>query len=454
MKQNSIFRSLGIIIILISVFLFSSCTKTADENLSKDQSNGENLEAAAVEDSDITESDEDLTTVDYKEFYEQLSPLGEWVQVKPEEIGMKPISAQLNSDRNKSFSLLSLFGIQDANATTSSENTGMVYVWKPSTSLAVTNVEGVTPVYVPYSNGNWINTNKGWYFKANTPAEETTSHYGRWVNSPTAGWLWVPGRVWAPAWVDWKQNDKYVSWAPLPPSVYMVNGSMSSPVIDNSNYVVVEKRYFLEPDVYRYNNTYNPSSESNIITGLASVAGLTLVDNLLFNRGPEVSVIQTIYGREIGLVNIQQVRTFNEVRYTDREYYVYHPGFKRYKHKGKSKGWFTVNEPKQYRKYGDWNRKSDDKEYKNIEKELKSEQKEYRKEDKEIRKQIKKSDDGNMYNGKKNNGNDKGTKNEGNVKGRNNNGNDNGKKHDGSGNENKQKGNDGNKNKGNNKKGK
>lgn len=445
MNTKTIIRSMGVLVFLMAIFLFSSCTKTADGDLSKDQNINKDLEATAVDDKDVTETDEDLTTVDYKEFYEQLSPFGEWVQVKPEEIGMKPVSAQLDNGNNSSFSLLSLMGVKDANATTF-ENTGMVYVWRPSSSLEVTNVEGVTPVYVPYSNGKWVNTNKGWYFKANTPAEETTSHYGRWVNSPTAGWLWVPGRVWAPAWVDWKQNDQYVSWAPLPPSVYMVNGSMSSPVIDNSNYVVVEKKYFLEPDVYKYNNSYNVNSENNIINSLASVAGLTLVDNILFNRGPEVSVIQTIYGRNIELVNIQQVRTFSEVRYNEKEYYIYHPGFKRYKNKGNGNKWFTVNEPKQFKKYGEWNRKSEDKEYKDAEKQIKNEQKEYRKEEKEINKQNKKGDDGNMYNG-----NNNGRKNEGKVNGKKDNGND--KEKENNGNEKKHKGNDGNKENGNKEKG-
>ncbi len=449
MKTKNIFRAMGMLFIMTAMFLLSSCTKTADGNLTKEQleDRERNLEATAVEDKDFTESDNDLTTVDYKEFYEQLTPFGEWVQVKPEEIGMKPETAESINSGNNSISLAGLLGIKDAYASTT-ENAGMVYVWRPSPSLAVTTVQGVTPVYVPYSNGKWVNTNAGWYFKANTPAEETTSHYGRWVNSPTAGWLWVPGRVWAPAWVDWRQNDTYVSWAPLPPSVYMVNGSMSSHVIDNSNYVVVEKRYFLEPNVYSYNTIYYENTERSIVSDLASVIGLVLVDNLLINRGPEVSIIQTIYGRNIELVSIQQVRSYSEVRYTDREYYVYHPGFKRYKNKHNNNGWFTVNEPKSFKKYGDWKEnKSYEKEYKKevkeYNKELKKDQKEYRKEEKDIRKENKRSDDGKMYDGNKNGKKQDGNR-DGDVKGKKQDGNDNGKKNDGNDNGKKQNG-DGNK---------
>lgn len=442
---------MGIAVFLSAIFLFSSCTKTADGNLTKDQLENKDLEAVSVEEKDFTESDEDLTSVDYKEFYEQLSPYGEWVQVKPEEIGMKQQTSSIDTKNDKGISLLSLIGVQDANAS-NFENSAMVYVWKPSPSLAINTVEGLTPEYAPYSNGRWVNTDKGWYFKANTPAEETTSHYGRWVNTPSAGWLWVPGRVWAPAWVDWKQNESQVSWAPLPPSAYMVNGSLSAPVIDNNSYVVVEKKYFLEPNVYKYNNTYTQSGERIVVSDMASVIGLVLVDNLLFNRGPDVSMIQTVYGRNIELVNITPVRTYSEIKYTDKQFYIYHPGFKRYKNKGNGNKWLNVNEPKQFKKYGEWENRSGKNEYKSEEKELKNEQKELRKDEKEIRKEIKKGDDGNMYNG-----NDNGKKNEGKVNGKKNN--DNGNKHDGNdnkqkGNDKKQKGSDDNNKNDNNKKGK
>jgi len=320
MKTKNIFRVTGLMVMITAVFLFSSCTKTADGDLTKEQvvDKERDLEATAVEDKDYTETDEDLTTVDYKEFYEQLSPHGEWIQVKPEEIGMQPKTAG-NESKESKFTLSRLLGINDLFAA-SNENSGMVYVWKPSPSLAVMTVENSTPVYAPYSNGNWVNTDAGWYFKANTPAEETTSHYGRWVNTPTAGWLWVPGRVWAPAWVDWKQNDEYVSWAPLPPSVYMVNGSVNTPVIDNNNYVVVEKKYFLEPNVYKYNKVYYDNGDRILVSEMQVVPGIVLVNSTIVNRGPAVSIFEALFGRTIEPVNIQYVKTYSQVRYAEREY--------------------------------------------------------------------------------------------------------------------------------------
>ena len=409
MKTKLILRTMGLLIMMASLFLFTSCSKKADGNLSNEQQD-KNLEASAVDEKDFTESDEDLMTVDYKEFYDQLSPHGEWVQVKPEEIGLQPKTALSKSSGNSSFSISNLLGIKDAYAVTE-VNVEMVYVWKPSADLGVSMVAGETPVYVPYTNGQWVNTDAGWYFKAPTPAEETVSHYGRWVNSPTAGWLWVPGRVWAPAWVDWKQNDSYVSWAPLPPSVYLVNGTMSVPIIEDNNYVIVERKYFLEPNVYRYNNIYYDDGNRILLSDMTGTDGIVVVNNTIINRGPDVNIIQRIYGRNIELVKIQQVRNFNDVRYSIGEYYLYKHGFKRYKNKENKR--FTINEPKSFKNYGEWKvRKSDEKEFK--------------KKEKEIRKENKGNDNGNKHNGK-----DKNKKHDGNDNGKKYNGNDNGKKNNG-----------------------
>lgn len=437
---------MGLLILMVSLFVFSSCSKKSEENISKEQKEQQdkNMEASTIDEKDFTESDEDFTTVDYKEFYDQLAPHGEWVQVKPEDIGLNSETALNKNSGKNGFSLSNLLGIKDAYGLSAS--VALVYVWKPSVNLAFATTSEGTPVYMPYSNGQWINTDAGWYFKAPTPVEETTSHYGRWVNSPTAGWLWVPGRVWAPAWVDWKQNDTYVSWAPIPPSNYLINGTLSTPVINDDNYVFVNRNYFLEPSVYKYTDVYYDDGSRILVSSMTVVPGIILTNNTIVNRGPDVNIFQTLYGRNIDLVKINYVRNFNDVRYSEREYFVYHPIFKKVKYSEKVTTPFFY--PKSYKKYDDWNvNKSEDKEYK-------KEAKEYRKEAKETNKENKGNDNGNKYkdndNGKKNKENDNGNKNKGNDNGKKNKGDDNGKKNKGNDNGDKNKGNDnGNKNKGN-----
>ncbi|MEO8884293.1 MAG: DUF6600 domain-containing protein [Devosia sp.] len=62
--------------------------------------------------------------------------------------------------------------------------------------------------------GRW---RRGWYFASDEPFAWAVYHYGRWYDDGDLGWCWVPGNVWAPAWVSWRDSDDYVGWAPLPP---------------------------------------------------------------------------------------------------------------------------------------------------------------------------------------------------------------------------------------------
>ena len=379
MKTNLILRTMGLLVVMISLFALSSCSKNADQSLTKEQKaqQDSNTVVSTIDQKDITESEEDLSTVDYKEFYDQLAPYGEWAQVSFEEIGLKPKTASLKSSGNNDFTISNILGIKNAYA---DANVGMTFVWKPLPEFAMVSNAGQTPQYVPYSNGQWVNSDAGWYFKAPTPWEETVHHQGRWVNSPSAGWMWVPGRVWAPAWVDWKQNEDYVSWAPLPPSVYYnTAGGFSSTSIDDNNYAIVERGRFLEPDIYRYSSPYYESGNRISMNLLTGTVGLTVVDNMIINRGPDVNVIQTYYPNNIiNVVNIRHVMNYSEVRYSDREYFVYSPVFKRYKNKDHPD--YRKNEPKSYKNFAEW---------KDIKKEQKEYSKEVKKQDKAFNKEVK-----------------------------------------------------------------
>ena len=73
------------------------------------------------------------------------------------------------------------------------------------------------PNWRPYVDGRWTWTDQGWAWDSNEPFGWACYHYGRWVQVSRHGWLWVPGREWAPAWVSWRYGDDCVGWAPLPP---------------------------------------------------------------------------------------------------------------------------------------------------------------------------------------------------------------------------------------------
>jgi hypothetical protein len=67
----------------------------------------------------------------------------------------------------------------------------------------------------PYYYGSWSAVpSYGWTWVGLDPWAWPTHHYGRWGYARNR-WFWMPGRVWAPAWVSWAYADDYVSWCPL-----------------------------------------------------------------------------------------------------------------------------------------------------------------------------------------------------------------------------------------------
>jgi len=100
-------------------------------------------------------------------FYSALRPYGEWIQVEPG-----------------------------------------FYAWRPVR---------VRAGWRPYLNGRWSWTEYGWYWDSYEPFGWATFHYGRWYRDDYYGWVWIPDDVWGPAWVEWRYDNDYIGWAPLPP---------------------------------------------------------------------------------------------------------------------------------------------------------------------------------------------------------------------------------------------
>ena len=69
----------------------------------------------------------------------------------------------------------------------------------------------------PYYYGRWVLTDWGWTFVSDDPWGWAAYHYGRWNWAVGVGWYWIPGNVWAPAWVSWRYGGGFVGWCPLGP---------------------------------------------------------------------------------------------------------------------------------------------------------------------------------------------------------------------------------------------
>ena len=95
----------------------------------------------------------------------------------------------------------------------------------------------VDPDWQPYTDGRWVATDWGWSFVAAAPWGRVTFHYGRWGFEPAIGWFWVPGFVWAPAWVYWRVHDGFICWAAFAPRGYRFGPAWRG-------WVVVPSRHF------------------------------------------------------------------------------------------------------------------------------------------------------------------------------------------------------------------
>ncbi len=78
-------------------------------------------------------------------------------------------------------------------------------VWRPRVSSS----------WRPYSLGRWRTGPGGAIWISSEPWGWVPYHYGTWDYFPGYGWGWVPGRVFAPAWVYWYWGPSYVGWCPV-----------------------------------------------------------------------------------------------------------------------------------------------------------------------------------------------------------------------------------------------
>src|SRR5512140_1956827 len=210
-KKTNFKNSPLFVLLALSLILLLSCSKTPVKNTKT-----ETIAPDTSGVSEFKESNEDLLTVDYNYFYGELSGKGEWIEVNAKDMGIdiKPRTTG-SLDGMPADLFADLLGVRTAFAQTDAD-LFKLFVWRPSVELAsqMISEDQKKPIeYAPYNNGQWIYTDAGWYFKANPPQEDLTCHYGRWTQDPNLGWVWLPGKVWSPAWVDWRENDNYVAWA-------------------------------------------------------------------------------------------------------------------------------------------------------------------------------------------------------------------------------------------------
>ena len=190
------------------------------------------------------------------------------------------------------------------------------YAWYP---------HGIGRNWQPYSDGRWLWSDQGWLWSSYEPWGWATYHYGRWVFNSYYGWIWVPGTVWAPAWVTWYTSPDYIGWAPLPPDDYFFSGGGIGFDYDDyydddyydygyrhrrhhdyyvhpSHCVFVPSRHFFNHRIHSV--AVSRSRNVTIIKNTKKVTNIKLVNNSVVNYGPDVRSLEKRAGNKIRKVNV------------------------------------------------------------------------------------------------------------------------------------------------------
>jgi hypothetical protein len=94
----------------------------------------------------------------------------------------------------------------------------------------------------PFADGQWIWTDRGWFWDSPEPFGWIVYHYGFWTHQGATGWLWVPGYEWSPARVRWYEDETMIGWAPLPPAGF-------GPQESEFGWITIQPQYFVQENV-------------------------------------------------------------------------------------------------------------------------------------------------------------------------------------------------------------
>jgi len=159
----------------------------------------------------------------------------------------------------------------------------------------------------PYLLGRWIWTDYGWYWMSNEPFGWITYHYGRWYNDDYYGWIWVPDDVWGPAWVEWRYDNSYIGWAPLPPyATFSVSFGISftthwTTPVHYWNFIP----YHHFGNVIHYKDIASVGQTRRLIRTTRTGLQYKVSNGRIINRGVDIAIIERRGKKRISRVQVQ-----------------------------------------------------------------------------------------------------------------------------------------------------
>lgn len=174
------------------------------------------------------------------------------------------------------------------------------HCWRP---------RGIDRDWQPYLNGEWLYTEAGWTWVSYDPWGGDPYHYGTWSRSDAYGWVWIPGIIWAPAWVTWYVGDNDIGWAPVPPSFSVgFSGYAGPPVtVSRSSYVFVPATQFVGVNV---GTVRVPAAQNaTLLARTRPVTRFAASGGVLTIGGPTVVQVEHATQRKITRVSVGDAHT-------------------------------------------------------------------------------------------------------------------------------------------------
>ena len=163
--------------------------------------------------------------------------------------------------------------------------------------------------WAPYVDGEWVWTDYGWTWISSDPWGDVVYHYGTWVWVDPYGWVWVPGTIWAPAWVTWAYTEDYVGWAPVPPSFVLSASGYGggAVVVPAARYVFVPSARFVGINVA---SVRVPAPQTaTLLARSTKVTRYTVSGGIVHTAGPPTARIERATGHRVERVGIDRIRS-------------------------------------------------------------------------------------------------------------------------------------------------
>lgn len=156
--------------------------------------------------------------------------------------------------------------------------------------------------FQPYATaGRWVMTEYGNTWESDYDWGWAPFHYGRWLLDDYYGWIWVPGDEWAPAWVSWRSGGGYYGWAPLGPGFH-VNINVNLPW---RYWTFVPQRFFNQRNPYRY--CVPRTRVVNVYQNTTIINNYYRNDRRSFAYGPQRQEIERVTQQRVPVYRVNEL---------------------------------------------------------------------------------------------------------------------------------------------------